>query len=79
VYYAIIRLIAPYLPHITEEIYQEYFKQFEKIDSVNTTQYPESNQYKQSENGEKTKSDFENFLFIVEYVRKFKTEKQISM
>ena len=29
VYYAIIRLIAPYTPHIAEEIYQDYFKQFE--------------------------------------------------
>jgi valyl-tRNA synthetase len=26
VFYTIIQLIAPYLPHITEEIYQDYFK-----------------------------------------------------
>jgi valyl-tRNA synthetase len=25
VFYIIIQLIAPYLPHITEEIYQDYF------------------------------------------------------
>lgn len=79
VYYAIIRLIAPYMPHVTEEIYHDYFKQFEQIASVNLAKYPESNKYKQSEDIEKTKSDFEKFLSVVENVRKYKSEKQISM
>jgi valyl-tRNA synthetase len=27
-FYTIIRLLAPYIPHITEQIYQEYFKHY---------------------------------------------------
>jgi len=79
VYYAIIRLIAPYMPHISEEIYQDYFKQFESIQSVNIAKYPDVNDYIKLDDKEKIKSDFNLFLDIVEYVRKYKTEKQISM
>jgi valyl-tRNA synthetase len=79
VYYAIIRLIAPYMPHISEEIYQDYFKQFESIESVNIASYPVVSDYIKIEDKEKIKSDFNLFLDIVEYVRKYKTEKQISM
>jgi valyl-tRNA synthetase len=79
VYYAIIRLIAPYMPHVTEEIYQDYFKQFEWIDSVNIAKYPDVSDYLKIDDKEKIKSEFNLFLDIVEYVRKYKTEKQISM
>lgn len=79
VYYAIIRLIAPYMPHVTEEIYQDYFKEFELIESVNIAKYPEIKDYPEFDKKEKIKSDFNLFLDIVEYVRKYKTEKQISM
>ena len=79
VYYAIIRLIAPYMPHVTEEIYQDYLKQFEWIDSVNIAKYPDVSDYLKIDDKEKIKSEFNLFLDIVEYVRKYKTEKQISM
>ncbi len=79
VYYAIIRLIAPYMPHVTEEIYQDYFKQFESLESVNITKYPDIDDYIKTDDKEKIKSDFNLFLEIVESVRKYKTEKQISM
>ncbi|MCF7834902.1 valine--tRNA ligase [Candidatus Gracilibacteria bacterium] len=79
VYYAVIRLIAPYMPHVTEEIYQNYFKQFEGIESVNIANYPEIKDYPEFDNKDAIKSDFDKFLEIVEYVRKYKTEKQISM
>lgn len=79
VYYAIIRLIAPYMPHIAEEIYQDYFKQFELVESVNIAKYPDVKDYLELGDKEKIKSEFNKFLEIVEYVRKYKTEKQISM
>lgn len=79
VYYAIIRLIAPYMPHIAEELYQDYYKQFEWIDSANVAKYPELSDYTIFDNIQKIKSDFDCFLEVVEYVRKYKTEKQISM
>lgn len=43
--YAIIRLIAPYMPHVTEEIYQTYFRQFIDIVSIHTTAYPQASDY----------------------------------
>jgi valyl-tRNA synthetase len=41
--------------------------------------YPEINNYPEFQNIQKIKSDFWWFLNIVEFVRKYKTEKQISM
>ncbi|MFA5748423.1 MAG: class I tRNA ligase family protein [Candidatus Absconditabacterales bacterium] len=79
VYYAIIRLIAPYMPHVTEEIYHDYFKQFNSTNSLHLCSYPEINNYPEFQNIQKIKSDFGGFLNIVEFVRKYKTEKQISM
>ncbi|MDR2415812.1 MAG: class I tRNA ligase family protein [Candidatus Peribacteria bacterium] len=38
VFYTVIQLIAPYLPHITEEIYQDYF--LTNIHSIHKTPYP---------------------------------------
>lgn len=35
-----LKLVAPYLPHITEEIYQGYFKEFEKAKSIHLSPYP---------------------------------------
>src|SRR3989338_4674178 len=40
VMFMIIRMLAPYLPHVTEEIYQEYFRQFEGGVSLHNTQFP---------------------------------------
>src|SRR5690606_27412684 len=37
----ILKLIAPYLPHITEEIYQDYFRQFEDTLSIHLCSYPQ--------------------------------------
>lgn len=37
--YKILQLIAPIMPFITEEIYQSYFKKFEKIKSIHLTQW----------------------------------------
>jgi valyl-tRNA synthetase len=67
------------MPHVTEEIYQDYFKQFESLESVNITKYPDIDDYIKTDDKEKIKSDFNLFLEIVESVRKYKTEKQISM
>ena len=36
----IIKMIAPIMPFITEEIYQEYFKKFEKDKSIHVSKWP---------------------------------------
>ena len=38
----ILKLIAPIMPFITEEIYQEYFKKNEKTKSIHICGWPES-------------------------------------
>ncbi|MBN8554761.1 MAG: valine--tRNA ligase [Deltaproteobacteria bacterium] len=38
VLFKLLQLYAPLAPHITEEIYQLYFKQFEKIESIHQTE-----------------------------------------
>lgn len=81
VFDAIIKLIAPYLPHITEEIYQDYFKELEGAPSIHITSYPEAieNSEITKQDPEKLKENFIKIVDIVETARKFKTEKQISM
>jgi len=41
--FGILKLFAPFFPHITEEIYQEYFRQFENIKSIHISTWPEEN------------------------------------
>lgn len=73
--YAIIRLLAPYIPHVTEEIYQGYFKQYEGVQSLHVAEFPE----KTSESQGFNVSEFDIVLQVVADVRKYKTDKQISL
>ncbi len=77
VLFATIKVIAPYLPHITEEIYQNYFKQFNNEISIHKFAFPE--EILNITNSEEIVSEFEKISEIIESVRRFKTEKQISM
>ena len=70
-------MIAPYLPHITEEIYQNYFKQFNTEISIHKFAFPE--EILNIANSDEIVSEFEKISEIIESVRRFKTEKQISM
>jgi valyl-tRNA synthetase len=88
-------MIAPYLPHITEEIYQNYFKQKLSLNegtacppdkgdkgglteiSIHKFAFPEN--ILNIANSEEIISEFEKISEIIESVRRFKTEKQISM
>lgn len=77
VLFNILKLIAPYLPHITEEIYQNYFKSFEDLVSIHKTDFP--TEILKINNQEEQIKEFDKIKEIIETVRKFKTEKQISM
>ncbi len=77
VLFTILKLIAPYLPHISEEIYQNYFKNYEETISIHKTSFP--TQILEITNWEQIIKDFEHIDTIIETTRKFKTEKQISM
>ena len=75
VMYTIIRLLAPYIPHVTEEIYQAYFRQFEWLVSVHKGSFVDVMD-------SSLRSEWQNFdavLQVVGDVRKYKTEHQISL
>lgn len=76
VMYTIIRLIAPYLAHVTEEIYQDYYKEFVGDESIHMTDFPDVI-LEQEDDG--IVSAFADVLDIVARVRKFKTYKQVSL
>ncbi len=41
----LLKLFAPIMPFITEEIYQEHFKKFEKTKSIHLTEFPKPNSF----------------------------------
>ncbi len=71
---AIIKLMAPITPFITEEIYQAYYKKHEKIKSIHLAKWPEIKMI--DEHAEKI-GDF--VVKVVEFARKQKSEKNISL
>jgi valyl-tRNA synthetase len=70
-------MIAPYLPHITEEIYQNQFRKYDEKISIHKCAFP--TKIIDIDNPEKIISEFEKVSSVIESVRRFKTESQISM
>ncbi len=73
---SIIKLYAPFIPFLTEEIYQEYFKKFEKEISIHRALILKI------ENNFLFPSDakiVDEAVEIIAAVRKFKSEKNISV
>lgn len=75
VLFGMIKLFAIYLPHITEEIYQNFFRQIEGVKSIHLTQLEEikvdvSNE--EIENGDEVAQ-------IVSKIRAFKSENNLSL
>ena len=88
VFYNILLLISPYVPHITEEIFQDYFKQqiekrvdhhWKTTTSIHLEKYPENIEWNKTFEESKLEKAMETTLEIVNQVRRFKTESQISM
>ena len=70
----IIKLMAPIMPFITEELYQNYYRNHEKIKSVHLTKWPDISMI--DEHAEHI-GDFA--VSVVEFVRKQKSEKKLSL
>ena len=78
-YYALlsqIKLFAPIMPFITEEIYQMYFKNIEKNKSIHLSMWPEFNEKLIDEEAELSG---EKAIEIITEVRKYKSIKQVSI
>ncbi|RLG69863.1 MAG: valine--tRNA ligase, partial [Methanobacteriota archaeon] len=70
----VVKLFAPFIPHLTEEIYQSIFKPYEKVESIHLTTFPEEGRQDQEAEklGELGKE-------IVAAVRQHKTRKRMSL
>ncbi|MBU3905134.1 MAG: valine--tRNA ligase [Nanoarchaeota archaeon] len=44
----ILKMFAPIMPHVTEEIYQNYFKDKEKVESIHISSWPEKENIKEN-------------------------------
>jgi valyl-tRNA synthetase len=72
----ILKLTAPIMPYITEEIYHLYFAQKEKKASIHVSSWPEYDSNLIDEEAEKA-GDY--LVQILAAVRKFKSEKALSL
>lgn len=70
----ILKLMAPIMPHITEELYQKYFKKDEKKKSIHIAEWPK---YKTI--NEKIEKVGDKAIEIITKVRQFKTKNQKSL
>lgn len=69
----ILKLIAPIMPFITEEIYQTYFKKNEKTESIHLTKWPETQEKSKDTN------ELDLFLKILSKIRQKKSNSKKPM
>ncbi|MAG45325.1 MAG: valine--tRNA ligase [Nanoarchaeota archaeon] len=72
----ILKLFSPIMPHITEELYQLYFKEHEKEKSIHLTLFPKSDPKLIDA---KLEQEGDALVEIISKVRYFKTSKQKSL
>lgn len=72
----LIKLYAPFIPFITEEIYQDHFKQFEDEKSIHISSLPEK---KDSFVFEDTEGEIDGIVEVITAIRKYKSENDISL
>ncbi len=71
----ILKITAPLLPHITEDIYQAHFKKYEKHKSIHLSEWPEL----KIKEDKKTEQIWSKFIEILSQVRQEKSKAQKSM
>lgn len=69
-----IKMLAPFLPHVTEDVYQEHFIQFEKTRSIHLTQWPEP--VLTDENAEATGDMLKD---VIASIRGWKSDKKMPL
>ncbi|MBD3258997.1 valine--tRNA ligase [Candidatus Woesearchaeota archaeon] len=72
----VLKPMAPIVPHLTEEIFQLYFKEKEKAKSIHVSSWPEGFRKETDENAEKA-GDIA--VDIISTIRKFKSDKDITL
>ena len=74
--FSMIKLYAPFMPYITEEIYQTFFRKLEKEKSIHLTLLPVTNRDLVNS---RIKEKFDNVIEIIGAIRKYKSEKKVSI
>lgn len=72
----IIKLYAPFIPFITEEIFQSYFREREGEKSIHLSAFPETDKKFLNK---KIKENFDSMVDIISSVRKYKTGRGESL
>ena len=72
----ILKLFAPIMPHITEELYQAYFRKYEKKKSIHITKWPN---YDKRLINKKLENEGDKIIDIIAKARQFKTSNQKSL
>jgi valyl-tRNA synthetase len=75
VFLAVIKMYAPILPFVTEEIYQTMFRSWDGQKSLHISRWPEPIAILSAENI----SDFDKAIEAVAEIRKYKSEKDLSL
>lgn len=74
----LIKMLAPIMPFITEEIYQKYFREIEKDKSIHISKWPR-NIFSPQSNTSFNLKDWEKLTSIISRVRQKKTEAKKPM
>ena len=72
----ILKMYSPLMPFITEELYQAYFRKFEKIKSVHISPWPEPMEKLDFNQEEQT--EFAKALLAIDEIRAYKSSQQLS-
>ena len=73
---SILKLFAPIMPYVTEEIYSYYFAEKENVKTIHLSKWPEYNSKLVDEEAENIG---DKLLEVISEVRKAKSEKNISL
>jgi len=73
VLYRILQLLAPIIPHITEEIYQALYAEYVGLNSIHLTSWPQLDESRMDEASER---DGELLVALISEIRRYKAEKR---
>ncbi|MBW3014560.1 valine--tRNA ligase [Candidatus Woesearchaeota archaeon] len=73
---SVLKMLAPVVPHITEEIYQVYFSEKEGAKSIHLSDWPK---YMKEEVDEQAEKAGDIAVDIVATLRRYKSEKNLSL
>ena len=77
--YAILRMIAPILPFITEELYQTHYQNEQKLTSIHQAGFPNNDIYTIAQDMEMINKTVDQLFAIIEKTRWYKTENKLGL